>query len=178
MTHRFQFSLRALSIFIVAASFALAAMRFVTAGWANAVVNITIFALLFSIVLAAYRRPFWIGFAICGIGYLALVESHFAGDFVERLITTRTVYSLRDMFHPQQDYFPPGFVEANRKGLGANFNRREVVDDTDRWQAMVTNFRLIGTCIWVLILATLGGMPARFAAGRPRGQVTPDSSGT
>jgi hypothetical protein len=174
---RFQFSLRALLIFIVAVSLALAAMRFATAAWANAVVNFTMFALLFSVVLAVYRRPFWIGFAVCGIGYLALDQMPFAPDFVDRLITKRSVNSLREMLHPEADYFPPGWVEANLSGLSVSrgFNQSEVHDGNNRWQEMAKNFRLIGTCVWILVLAVLGGMLAQFAAGRPRTQVTPES---
>jgi hypothetical protein len=168
----FQFSLRTLMIFIVAASLALAAMKFATSAWANVVVNVTMFGLLFSVVLAVYRRQFRIGFAICGIGYLALVESHFASDFVGRLITTRTVESLRDMFHPQADYFPAGYLEGSRP----NISSEDVNRGSSNWSEMAANFRLIGTCLWVLILATLGGMLAQIAAGRSHVQAGPESS--
>ena len=159
---RFQFSLRTLLIFIVAASLALAAMKFATSAWADAVVNVTIFGLLFSVVLAVYRRPFWIGFAICGIGYLVLVEAHFASDFVDRLITTRSVESLRDIFHPEADYYPAGW----NRGLSAGADSEVLNRGMHAWDAMAHNCRLIGTCLWVLILAALGGMLAQFAAGR------------
>jgi hypothetical protein len=174
----FQFSLQALLAFIVAASLALAAMRFATTAWADAVASVTIFGLLFSIVLAAYRRPFWIGFAICGIGYFALDQMRFAPDFVDRLITKRSVDSLREMFHPQADFFPPGWVEANLNGQGRSlyFDQSAVSDGNYKWQEMASNFRLIGACLWIWIFATLGGMLARFVAGRSRVQTAPESS--
>jgi transaldolase len=38
------------------------------------------------------------------------------------------------------------------------------------------NFLLIGHCIWALLLGALGGILARFAAGRSRAQASPESS--
>jgi hypothetical protein len=158
---RFQFKLRTLLLLIVAISLALAAMKFATAGWANAVVNLTMFALLFSVVLALCRRPFWIGFAACGIGYLVLVESHFASDFVDRLTTTKSVDFLREVFHPERDYFPRGYLSVI-----APDESEDEIHRREQWDTMASNFRLIVTCFWVLILGMLGGMLAQFAAGR------------
>ncbi len=154
----YQFSLRTLLIGVLAVSFALAAMRFANSAWANVVINLTIFALLFSVVLAVYRQPFWVGFAVCGIGYLVLVESHFDADFVNRLITTRAVESLRDIFHPEADYLP-----ADSGAL--------VV----QWNEMASNFYWIGTCLSAMIVGTLGGILAQFAAGRPNRAAGPTS---
>ena len=80
------------------------------------------------------------------------------------------------MIHPQAAYFPPGWVEANLKGLGGlNFSQRDVSSGNDRFQEMARNFRLIVTCLWILILATLGGMLAQFAALRSRGHAALES---
>jgi hypothetical protein len=174
-SRRIQFSLRTLLIGVVAVAFVLAAMRSANSAWASAVVSITILWLVFSIVLAAYKQPFWIGFAICGISYFVLVESRFASEFVDRLFTTRSAASLRDLFHPQADYFPPGWMEANLKGSGGgnNFNQIAVWNGNNKWQEMAENFRLMGICLWALILAALGGLLAQFAARRRHDQTTP-----
>jgi hypothetical protein len=163
----FQFSLRTLMIFIVAASLALEAMRFATSAWANAIVSFTMLALIFSLVLAVYRRPFWIGFAICGISYLVLVESHFAGDFVDHLITTQSVDSLREVFHPEAD----SFVRPSPNGQSTP----AVLVRRPGWEVKARNFHLIGSCLWVLILGALGGMLAQFAASRSRSHAASES---
>ena len=66
----FQFSLRALLIFVVAACFAFAAMKNATYAWTTGVVTVTVLVLIASIALAFSspidRRPFWTGFAVCG----------------------------------------------------------------------------------------------------------------
>jgi hypothetical protein len=142
----FQFSLRTLLIAVVAFSFALAAMRFATDGWAFATVSIAVFLLLFSVVQAVYGRPFWVGFSICVWGYLALMVTPLASELFSCLVTTQSVWFLQNRFHPLTGYAPGGTDYARMTG----------------------DFRLIGQCLWALILATIGGMIARFAAGRER----------
>jgi hypothetical protein len=146
---RFQFKLRTLLLVIVAASLASAAMKFATSGWAIATVSFTVLLLLFSVVLAAYRRPFWVGFAICGIGYLMLTVMPFMSELRSFLITSELVWFLQQKIHPE---------------AGAYSNIPE-------------HLRLIGDCLWTLILATLGGLLAQFAAGSLNGAAkAPDRS--
>jgi hypothetical protein len=146
---RFQFRLRTLMIGVVALSYALAAMRFATPAWATATVSVTVFLLLFSIVLAVYRRPFWVGFAICGNVYLAIAMMPVSPalmdlrNLIETLITTRSVRFLLQQFHP---------------------------NDLSSYSEHYSNFMQIGQCLWALIIATVGGMIARFAAGRADGE--------
>jgi hypothetical protein len=150
-SHRFQFSLRSLLIGVFAFSFAVAAMRFASLGWAIATVSITVLLLLFSVVLAAYRRPFWVGFAICGIGYLILTVAPFASELHGFLFTSQCMWLLQTLLHSPADYPAAG-----------------------AYGRMAEQFRLIGDCLWALLLASLGGMIAQFAAGRPHRS---DSSG-
>ena len=140
---RFQFRLRTLMIGVVAASFAMAAIRYATIGWAIATVSVTVFSLLFSVVLAAYRRPFWVGFAICGIGYLMLAMVPFMSDLHDLLFTYRARTFLQTLLHSPADY--------PAAGAYGNF---------------LYQFRFICECLWALVFALLGGMLARFAAGR------------
>ena len=140
---RFQFSLRTLLVGVVAVSFAMAAMRFATLGWAIATVSVTVLLLLFSVVLTVYRRPFWVGFAICGIGYLMLTVAPFMSELRSFLITSESVWFLQEKLHPTTD-------PANGP-----------------YSSMPEQFRLIADSLWTLILAALGGMLAQFAAGRP-----------
>jgi hypothetical protein len=141
---RFQFRLRTLMIGVAAVAFGAAALRFATSGWARATVSSTILLLLFSIVLAACKRPFWVGFAICGIGYLLLMVAPFAAELRNFLITRESVWFLLEKLHPVSDY-PVG----------------------QTYDAVCEHFLLIGDCLWALILAALGGALARFAADQP-----------
>jgi hypothetical protein len=193
---RFQFSLRSLLIFIAAVSLVSAAMRYSTAAWTTGVVTVTVFLLLASIALAFSspidRRPFWIGFAVCGVAYLFVVGStgFVAPEFVLRLATTKSVEFLRDKLHPPSDFVeylpggPPGrpptrvFYSPALPLLPSQVikNTYSYQSDTDeRYGAIAWNFLLIGHCLWALLLGTLGGMLARFAASRSRSQATSES---
>jgi hypothetical protein len=162
---RFQFSLRTILLFVVAASVALAAMRFATAAWVSVIVTATMLTLFVSVALAVCRRGerryFWIGFAICGTGYFAVAMTPF--QFVEHLATSKAVTFLRDKFHPYP-YLPP--LKNPRDAL-----ERTTRDNLWRdYEERTANFRWIGECVWTLILATLGGMFVRSIAGRGAGK--------
>jgi hypothetical protein len=162
---RFQFSLRTILLFVVAASLALAAMRFATTAWASAVVTATMFMLFVSVALAVCsrgeRRYFWIGFAICGTGYFAVAMTPF--QITEHLATSKAVIFLRDKFHPYQ-YLPPlknpgdASERATRDNLWSDHQER------------VANFRWIGESIWTWILGAIGGVLVRLIAGRGVGE--------
>jgi hypothetical protein len=129
---------------MVAASLAFAAMKFATLGWAIATASVTVLLLLFSVVLAAYRRPFWVGFAICGIGYLMLAEMPFMSALRSFLITSQSVWFLLERLHPVTDY---------------QFNR-------DAYNLLAERFQVITDCFSALILASVGGLLAQFAAAK------------
>jgi hypothetical protein len=159
--HRWQFSLRTILLFVVAASVALAAMRFATAAWASVIVTATMLTLFASVALAVCRRGerryFWIGFAICGTGYFVVAMTPF--QIVEHLATSKAVTFLRDKFHPYQ-YLPP---------LKNPRDASEVATRDNLWRdhgERVANFRWIGECVWTLILGAIGGMLVRLIAGR------------
>lgn len=194
MLRRWQFSLRAILLLFAAASLAAAAMRFATAAWASAVVTATVLTLLVSVALAissrGERRSYWIGFAICGGGYLAgvtSITSFFAPEVVMRLATTRSVAFLRDEFHPPSSFKfttggpfstagpvapePPLPLLPSQKSK--SYSYQSFTDDS--YETIAWNFLLIGQCIWAMILAALGGMLVRLIAGRGAGK-SDDSS--
>ena len=185
---RFQFRLRTLLLVVVAASLALAAMRYSTSAWTTGVVTVTVLLLIASIALAFCsridRRPFWIGFAACGWAYLVVIGStgFVAPEFALRLATTKSVEFLRDKFHPPEDFNEPqqGFRFAPALPLLPSQvvkNTYSYQTDTDKdYPAIAWNFLLIGHCLWALIIATLGGTLARFAAGRSRRGAASESS--
>jgi hypothetical protein len=195
----FRFSLRALLLSVAAMALALAAMRFANIAWASAVVTITILALLASMAVAAgrrgERRSFWIGFALCGSGYLAVITTSLDPELVLKLATTQSIAFLRDKFHPGSDFQSAPVIgggafqvlvqpPANSGALDEpdaplpllKSQERSYFDPgsaalpfqySEDYKAMVENFLLIGHCIWALIIAFVGGTLARFAAGLP-----------
>lgn len=169
---RFQFSLRSLLIFIVAASLALAAMRFATDAWTTAVASVTILSLLFSVVLAVYARPFCVGFVICCGGYLLALSTPIAQSFTGgRLFTTQITTYLCDAIHPKTDY---SFAEPRGVPIpgGGGYTYPAValppgkIGTSQDYAKLTTNFSIIAHLLWSLILGAFGGMLAEFAAGR------------
>jgi hypothetical protein len=180
----FRFSLRTLLLFVAAASLALAAMRSANYAWASGAVTVTVLMLLASIALAACsrgeRRSYWIGFAICGGGYLLATTSLsniFAPELMVKLATSQSVVFLGEKFHPHSDY-----EQAEKAAAAANpypayssppraLLPSQVLKDWNTYaeggyKATAINFLLIGQCLWAMVLAALGGTLARFAASR------------
>ena len=135
-----------------------------SSAWASAIVTATVLTLLASIALAIECRSFWIGFAVCGTGYFAIVMTPIPPQIGDHLATSKAVTLLRDQVHPyptfNPQHDPPSETEIT------------LVRD---WDEKATNFRWIGECIWALILGTLGGMLVRLVARRrarePDGQL-------
>jgi hypothetical protein len=173
---RFQFRLRTTLLFIVAASVALAAMRSASPAWASAIVTATVLALLVSIALAmgsrGDRRLFWIGFAVYGTGYFAVVMTPFPQQIAESLATTIAVRFLDDTIHPPTPPYQPR--KPPNESEWRSYNNLFI-----DWTVRAEKFVLIGQCIWALILATLGGVFVRLIAGRGTGKPgDPPSSGS
>ncbi len=186
--HRIQFSLRALLLGVVAVSFTLGAMRYATPAWTTGVVTFTILLLIASIALSITsridRRSFWIGFAVCGWAYLVVVGSAgvIAPEFALRLATTKSVEYLRDKFHPPDDFngpqqsfrFAPALPLLPSQVIKNTYGYQA---DTDKdYSAISWNLLLIGHCLWALIIASFGGVLARFAGGRARSYAAIKSS--
>ena len=162
-------------------------------------VTVTILTLLGSVSLAlgrcGDRRAFWMGFAVCGVGYLAMVTTPFAPELVVKLATTQSIAFLRDTFHPPSDFqatsgfgggggafqiisqTPPNsaawgdqsapvpLLTSQQHSLLGQ-NSMVVSPISDDYQATAENFLLIGQCVWAWLLAALGGTLSRFAARR------------
>ena len=165
---RFQFRLRTTLLFVAAVSLALAATRSATSAWASAIITMTVLTLLVSVALAigsrGERQSFWIGFAVCGAGYFAVVLTPIAPHITEYLATSKAVSLLRDQFHPQPEYRlanPPTPTQSEIIAVNAL---------GEEWNSRARNFRWIGESIWALILGTLGGMLVRLVARRRAGK--------
>jgi hypothetical protein len=84
MASLFRFSLRGLLVAVTITAVGIAAMLSANAWWEAAAWMATLFALAIAVLLVAYRREqqraFWLGFAVFGGTYLALVLYSFTAD--------------------------------------------------------------------------------------------------
>lgn len=84
-----KFSIAGLLVVILSVAFALAALREASDLWDSLVFSLTFGLLAVSVLLALYRdRPFWLGFAVFGWGYLA---ASLVPTIEPRLLTTKAL---------------------------------------------------------------------------------------
>ena len=95
-----RFTIGSLLVLVVFLAVGLAALRGATEGWDSGVFGLTLLVLLGSVLLAAHRdgprRAYWLGFALFGWAYLALLE---VPSIAPRLPTTHALAYL-DSFVP------------------------------------------------------------------------------
>src|SRR5262245_1390595 len=98
-----RFSLLTLLVAVLLISVACAAVASGSDLWAWIVVTATVLALLIATVGALYlpgkRRAFAGGFAICGWGYLLLVQGPWSASVTPRLLTTVALNHLQSALH-------------------------------------------------------------------------------
>lgn len=171
-TRRWQFSLRAVMLLLLAASIGSAALCNSNSAWASAAVTFTSLLLLASIVLAACsrgnRRAFWIGFAFCGWLYFIGVTTSVAPKVVRQLATTRLLEYCREKMHPASGYnFTTQVGGQPYQPPPPPVLLSDYADpDESGYEATAIHFLWIGQCVWVLIIAMLGGLLGHFAASR------------
>jgi hypothetical protein len=123
-----QFSLRQLLYATAFTGVACAALIYASALWAAAAFSLAIALLLAAIVLAyaaqGRQRAFWIGFAVCGWGYLAMLHSpiltfddstHWHGPsegppLISSMILDRIYFDVLSLVHSQPQLDPMGMV--------------------------------------------------------------------
>jgi hypothetical protein len=142
-----RFSIAGLMIAVAAAAFGSAALRSPTAAWAGAMLILVCGVLALAIVGALCRkgseRAWWLGFAICGAGYLVLA---FWSDNNFQTLPTTTLLSL----------------------LGSKFDE-SIVQNAIRGGAGSPQWRFlqIGHCLWSLLAAAVGGLLALLLFAGP-----------
>lgn len=156
---------------IVLIGIGLAALRTASEWWASFVFTMTLLGLALAAVHAVQRRgtrrAYWSAFVAFGAGYLVLsFGPWFEAAIRPRLLTTR-VLDLADRrltpeqpgvapprsFSPDGRIHPIGVADVTVRLRGPDETRRE-------------RFQTIGHCLSALVVATLGGLAARYSYDR------------
>ena len=169
-----RFPIAGLMLAVLVVALGLAALRNATEIWAGATFLLTCAVLTLAIVGVVCRdrseRPWWIGFALFGWGYLALAfwSSH-------ELPTTALLNWLEARLNPEPSVGGGMRSVVLAGGFGGNFG-----------PPRAQPFERIGHCLWALLAALIGGVvstllfggrrkrdeqrdtPAPFAAQTPR----------
>jgi hypothetical protein len=163
-----------LIVVVLVAAIGLAAIRRGTAAWAGAMLSITFFAMICSLLGVALergtRRIYWLGFATLGWGYLLLAYLPWLDDKVGQFLLAPTLFAyLYELL--QTDSQGGGGLQslpleilgatATGGGFGGGMAGPLVVS--------VLEFQRIGVALEALLWAFLGGWVAcYFASGRDR----------
>jgi hypothetical protein len=142
---KFRFSLTSLLGSVFVAAIGCAALARPTEAWATAVVSMSVGVLFVALVRLIYveraRRAFWVGFAICGWGYLlmARVVMTFPGADADLLVTSRLLQSLAQAtlgedpsipYSAGPVYAPPASYTSVPTSAGASITYLEYPENT------------------------------------------------
>lgn len=183
---RLRFSLLWLLGVVALIAVACAALRSASEIWGSAAFTLTVGALFAALLGLIFRqrasRAFWGGFALLGWGYLLLVFGPWFKDNVShQLLTTK----LLDYLHPKlqrsanapvtYSAFTPTMTTVPRTGWSqsgatwsANTGAAVVGGNTTTFtvRAIATpvpqHFMQVGHSLWALLLASAGGLLARY----------------
>lgn len=189
MASLFQFSIRSLLVAVGAAALGIAALVNTNAWWEAATWGAAVFTLAIAVLLAVYRRgeqrAFWLGFAILGGLYLAILVhswTPYSNPQVARidptahssLITTRlahlayyriTPHSQSQAWipypqtQPQSGTLPPGTgMGPMPTGQLAGFATMANPN-----YVSIDQFANIAHALWLLLIAAIGGKAAQVA---------------
>jgi hypothetical protein len=171
---RLRFSIGALILVVAIAAVALAAIRSGSLAWAGAMISITFFAMICSLVGIAFgrgmRRVYWWGFALLGWSYLFLMFAPWLSENIgERLLAPNLTDYLDEFLYG--DATPSnggsgGLQSVPIEILGANATAGGFGGGPTNAVASVALLR-IGIALGALLWAFLGGWAAcYFASGR------------
>jgi hypothetical protein len=159
-----------LTLVVLVVAIGLAAIRRGSPAWAGAMLSITFFAIISSLLGIALgrgpRRAYWLGFAVLGWTYLILMYVPWLHEKVGRFLLAPNLFAyLEEVLHagPQPASglrsLPVGIIGAAATGGGFDPGVGGVEDFTD--------FLRIGMAMEALLWAFLGGWVARyFASGQ------------
>ncbi len=185
MRRSIRFSIAGLMGVVLLAAVGLAALRNSSETWAGVMLLLTCGVLALAIVgvicRAESERAWWLGFALFGWGYLALVFWSWNNDGSPRLPTTVWLDMLAAKLHLPTDgmggmgggmrstgIVPLGVIWGTFGGFGGN------ATGTGTYGA----YAQVGHCLWALLFAVLGGSLARFLFASPasRSETRPTDS--
>ncbi len=170
---RFRFSIAGLMGIVLIAAVGLAGLRNASALWAGTLLMLTCATLALAVVGAIYcrgpRQAWWLGFAIFGWGYLALLKCCSDPSVaLHPLSVLLEIFGVRVILPPPRGIMGgsvggPGFGGA----FGGPSGPPPLVD---------RSFAIVAQCLWTLAIATAGSILARivFASARTdRAEETP-----
>jgi hypothetical protein len=171
---RLRFTISGLIVVIVIVAVALAAIRSGSSAWAGAMLSITFFAMICSLLGIAFgrgmRRVYWSGFALLGWSYLLFMYAPWLAMNIGQFLLAPNLFEyLDEVLHgnaPQMGgsttglrTVPAEILGALATGGGFGGNAYNAVDASD--------LQRIGMAMEALLWAFLGGWVAcYFASGR------------
>jgi hypothetical protein len=146
MSQRFRFSIARLMVGVLVAAIGFAGLRDSSENWAGIMLLLTCGALVLALVSALCRGPeeraWWLGFALFGGGYLALVQWM---SSAVALPTIRLADSIASRFDAPLSLLPIG---------------------AETWSSLPPTYRILH-CLWALALAEFGSLLAGVWISRP-----------
>ena len=167
-----------LVLVVVVVAIGLAAIRGQSAAWAGAMLSITFFAMICSLLGIALgrgpRRVYWSGFAVLGWSYLFLMYVPWLYTQVGTYLLAPNLFPVLDeMLHAEPSAaqglqsVPVGFLGATAVGGGFSPGVAAVTD--------VSDLVRIGIAMEALLWAFMGGWAARYFASGPNGCSSPQA---
>jgi hypothetical protein len=168
---RLRITIADLILVVLVAAIGLAAIRSGSAAWAGAMLSITFFTMICSLLGVALgrgtRRIYWSGFATLGWSYLLLMYVPWLHEKVGQFLLAPSLFAhLEEVLHPDPQAggglqsLPLGILGATVTGGG--FGGASGVES-------FSDFVRIGLAMEALLWAYLGGWVAcYFASGRDR----------
>jgi hypothetical protein len=187
-----RFSIAGLMGLIVVVAVGVAALRFASELWAGILLMLTLGVLGASVLAfherAGARRAWWRGFALFGWGYAVLALGPWASDAIApNLPTTMGLDKLYERMHPEVEGRSSRRISHLRLSRYLNAtdpSSTPLVDSSGAriaWakafslatDATLESFRLVGHCLWALLVACVGGIVGRalHARGERTGSV-------
>ena len=177
-----RFSIRSVMAFILVAGISLAAIRIGSAPWSGAMLSITFFTMVCSLLGVALtrglRRIYWSGFAALGWSYLLLMYAPWLNGKVGPFLLAPQLFPyLAEVLDSDTQAgsglqsVPPGAFGAAATGGG--FGGGFVVASGRN----LPDFIRIGAAIEALLWAFLGGWVARYFASGNREESHPRAAG-
>jgi hypothetical protein len=164
-----------LMFIVLVTAIGLAAIRSGSPAWAGAMLSITIFAMICSLLgvalRRAQRRAYWLGFATLGWSYLLIMYVPWLHANVGQFLLALNLFEyLEEIVHPEPS--PAGGLQSLPLGvLAATVTAGGF--DGPTGAAALSNFVRIGMAMEALLWAFLGGRVASYFASERDRESTP-----
>ena len=175
--HHLRVTIAQLLLVVFITAIGLAAIRSGSTAWSGALVSITYFAMICSLLGIALgrgtRRVYWTGFAMLGWSYLLLIYIPWLHENLGQYLLAPNLFEQIEVFLQTRESAGSGMQSVPLGVMGATATAGGFGGATGA--AGLSDFARIGTSMEALLWAFLGGWAARyFASGRePEGRPGP-----